>query len=121
MAYRRRRRSANGRKGDGVWSYLRRAVRRIARRLQPERIILFGSYAYGRPDPDSDVDLLVIMRSREHPFDRANRVDDLLEDRPVAMDILVRTPKEIAEYRKGFHPFWEEVLGKGKILYAARR
>jgi predicted nucleotidyltransferase len=43
------------------------AVRRIVQEFQPERIILFGSYAYGRPDPDSDVDLLIVMESDERP------------------------------------------------------
>jgi len=99
--------------------YLRRAIRRIVRHVNPDRIILFGSYAYGRPHSGSDLDLLIIARSRRHPFDR--EVDELLSDRPVAMDFLVRTPKEIDACRRGGQPFWKEILEEGRTLYAARR
>ena len=102
-------------------AYLRRAIRRIVRHVGPDRIILFGSYASGNSHEGSDLDLLIVARSHKHPFDREQEVDELLWDRPVAMDILVRTPGEIAAYRRRFQPFWEEILEEGKTLYAARR
>lgn len=50
------------------------AVCQIVRHFQPQRVILFGSYAYGQPTPDSDVDLLIVMESDERPATRAMRV-----------------------------------------------
>jgi len=100
--------------------YLRRAVGRIVRRFRPEKIVLFGSHAYGEPGAGSDLDLLVVLRSTRHPFEQESSVDVLLADRPVPMDILVRTPDELAEYRRTADPFWLRILEEGKILYAAR-
>src|SRR5215471_9437413 len=63
----------------------------IAQRFDPEKIILFGSYAYGHPDPDSDVDVLVIMPARNE-IDQSIRIWNAL-DPPFALDVIVRTPK----------------------------
>jgi predicted nucleotidyltransferase len=63
----------------------------IAREFRPERIILFGSYAYGTPTPDSDVDLLVIMPYRGRPAQQAFRIRSRF-DTPFAMDLIVRNP-----------------------------
>jgi predicted nucleotidyltransferase len=68
---------------------------RIVGAFNPQQIILFGSYAYGQPSPDSDVDLLVIMESEERPVKRAAMISRLLRPRPFPIDILVRTPEEI--------------------------
>jgi len=67
-------------------------VRRIATVLHPEKIVLFGSYAYGRPSDDSDVDLLVILETQARPIDRYLAVSRLLRPRPFPLDILVKTP-----------------------------
>src|SRR5258708_29591629 len=69
---------------------IRRYARKIAERFAPDKIILFGSHAYGEPHADSDVDLLVIMPAR-------NQIDQAVKIRwklpaPFAMDLLVRTP-----------------------------
>jgi predicted nucleotidyltransferase len=95
--------------------------RKIAEAFRPERIILFGSHAYGTPSPDSDVDLLVIMNSRERPAERSARVVRVCRPRYVALDVMVRTPEEIANRLKGFDPFLEEILSRGKVLYEAPR
>jgi uncharacterized protein len=71
------------------------AIRRIVAALHPEKIILFGSYARGNPTPDSDVDLLVIMRATDSARDRSWAVSRLFLPRPFSVDILVRTPQEI--------------------------
>ena len=98
------------------------AIKRIASELKPEKIILFGSYAYGNPTPDSDVDLLVIMKTRAKEIDRYVAVSNLLYPRQFPVDILVKTPKEIAaESRKKGNFFLREILTKGKVLYERNR
>lgn len=94
------------------------AIKRIVAELKPEKIILFGSYAYGNPTPDSDVDLLVIMQTRAKEIDRYVAVSNLLYPRQFPVDILVKTPKEIqAEQKKRGNFFMREILTKGKVLY----
>lgn len=97
---------------------LPKAIRRIASKLKPEKIILFGSYAYGSPTPDSDVDLLVIMKTRAKQIDRYLAVSNLLYPREFPVDIIVKTPREIqAELKKKGNFFLREVLAKGKVVY----
>src|ERR1041385_4360405 len=70
---------------------IRRFARQVAARFQPDKIVLFGSYAYGVPHADSDVDILVIMPAR-NPLDQAVKIE-LTCDPPFPLDILVRTPR----------------------------
>jgi len=80
-----------------VGKSLRPAIQRIVQELNPEKIVLFGSYAYGNPNPDSDVDLLVIMNTKASHKDRSWAVSRLLLPRPFPVDILVKTPREVKE------------------------
>ena len=91
--------------------------KRIVDTFSPQKIILFGSYAYGQPTPDSDVDLLVVMESDDRPVERAAKVSRLLRPRPFQMDILVRTPEEIQHRLEIGDQFIREVLEKGRVLY----
>lgn len=94
------------------------AIERIVSHLNPEKIILFGSYAYGNPTPDSDVDLLVIMITKAKEIDRYVAVSNLLYPRQFPVDILVKTPREIEkESQKKGNFFLREILTKGKVLY----
>jgi predicted nucleotidyltransferase len=69
-------------------------ARDIADKFRPERIILFGSYAYGTPTDDSDVDLLVVMDTDEDPISIAGRI--LSQAMPgCLLDVIVRTPDEL--------------------------
>jgi predicted nucleotidyltransferase len=70
---------------------IRRFAREVAERFHPEQIILFGSYAYGQPQEDSDVDILVVMPARNE-MDQALRISFEI-DPPFPLDIVVRTPK----------------------------
>ncbi len=99
---------------------LPRAVKRIAETLHPEKIILFGSYAYGTPTPDSDVDLLVVMKKNGPHKERSWAVSRLLIPRPFPVDILVRTPAEIARALKQRNDFIQEVVSRGRLLYERR-
>ena len=65
--------------------------RRLAQEFKPRKVVLFGSYAYGHPKPDSDVDVLVVMPLDGDPVDKS--VEMRLKLRPqFPLDLLVRTP-----------------------------
>ncbi|MBM4467008.1 MAG: nucleotidyltransferase domain-containing protein [Chloroflexi bacterium] len=93
------------------------AVERIVQELQPEKIILFGSYAYGTPSPGSDVDLLVIMETEASSKERSWAVSRLLIPRPFPVDILVRTPQEIQRALATGDFFIREIIARGRVLY----
>jgi len=90
----------------------------IARRFKPDKIILFGSYAYGHPNADSDVDLLVVM-----PFDPRHGRKSLEIRQSLragfAVDLLVRSPEDVEDRLARGDTFLEEVTLKGRILYEA--
>jgi uncharacterized protein len=92
-------------------------TRRVVEKFQPDKVVLFGSYAYGTPDLDSDVDLLVVMDSDELMAQRIRRVTEVAKVRFLPMDIIVRTPAEMAERLAMGDFFLAEILEKGKVLY----
>ena len=92
-------------------------VQRIVQTLQPERIVLFGSYADGTPTSDSDVDLLVVMETTAPPVERYLAVSRLLRPRPFPVDILVKRPDEIQSALGAGDFFIREVLSRGQVLY----
>lgn len=96
---------------------LRPAIQKIVDELKPEKIVLFGSYAYGTPNPHSDVDLLVVMKTNAALKERSWKVSRLLLPRPFPVDILVKTPKEIKTSLKSGDFFLKEILTRGKVLY----
>ena len=93
---------------------------RIVREFEPERIILFGSRAYGQPRDDSDVDLLVILpfdgRSLEMSLEILNRTDPAF-----AIDLLARRPDEAARRYTEGDPLIREAFDRGKVLYERSR
>src|SRR5438874_11772156 len=96
---------------------IRRFARQVAARFCPDKVILFGSYAYGRPHADSDVDILVVMPARNQ-IDQAVRIDRAI-DPPFPLDLIVRTPKNLAWRLKEGDCFRRDIVAKGKVLYAA--
>jgi uncharacterized protein len=94
---------------------IRRFARKLANKFHPDRIILFGSYAYGQPNVDSDVDLLVIMPARNQ-LDRAFQIRLALRA-PFPMDLIVRTPNNVKWRLQEGDSFLSEILSKGKVLY----
>lgn len=94
---------------------IRRFARQVADRYAPEKIILFGSHAYGTPHADSDVDILVIMPARNQ-IDQACRIDNAF-DPPFPLDLIVRTPKNVAWRLAVGDSFLSEVMTKGKVLH----
>ncbi len=96
---------------------IRHAAQKIAAAAHPEKIILFGSFAHGNPTPDSDVDLCVIMASVDDHYASARAISEILYPRPFPVDILVRTPAEIAERLHWGDCFISDIVTKGKVLY----
>jgi predicted nucleotidyltransferase len=97
----------------------RRAICRfaneVAQRFHPDKIVLFGSHAYGTPHADSDVDILVVMPARNE-LSQAMRIR-LSVDYSFPLDLLVRTPKNLAWRLADGDSFLGEILAKGKVLY----
>ena len=92
----------------------------IVKEYRPEKIILFGSYAYGTPNQDSDIDLLIIKETKERPIDRRVAVSKIIYDPKLRVSIepIVITPEEINQ--QGMKdPFFREILTRGRTLYAA--
>jgi uncharacterized protein len=83
----------------------------------PEKIILFGSYATGNPNIHSDLDLFVIKKSRLPRPQRTVQVRKMLYGSKVPIDLIVYTPKEVDESKNKEYSFVHEVLRTGKILY----
>lgn len=91
----------------------------VARQFQPRKIILFGSYAYGKPTDDSDVDLLVIMNRTRYRGERMSVRIRHAVNRNFPMDLLVRTPADVAKRLRWGDCFMQEVIEKGKVMYEA--
>ncbi len=94
---------------------IRQFARRVGERFRPDKIVLFGSYAYGTPHADSDVDILVIMPAR-------NEIDQAFKIRcevPVQfpMDLLVFKPQHVKWRLEERESFLTEILARGRILY----
>ena len=87
----------------------------------PQKVILFGSYAYGDPRPDSDIDLLIIKETSERFLDRWVTVRRILSDpgRKLPLEILVLTPQEVSRRLEIGDQFVAEILERGEVLYAA--
>lgn len=92
---------------------------RIKKNYNPDKIILFGSYAYGKPTRDSDIDMLIVKETKKRSMDRWFTLKKLCQDpnRGIPFSPLVFTPKEL-DYRLSLgDQFIEEILEKGQILY----
>jgi predicted nucleotidyltransferase len=94
---------------------IRKFAREVAERFQPDKIILFGSHAYGTPHADSDVDILVIMPTRNQ-LDQAVKIS-LAIDPPFPLDIIVRKPHNLQWRLEEGESFHTEIVTKGKVLY----
>ena len=90
----------------------------IVEQFQPDRIILFGSYAYGTPNEDSDVDLMVVMPFEGHPVNQAIKVLNHIHAE-FPLDLLVRTDEFITERLKLGDFFMMDIVETGRILYEA--
>jgi predicted nucleotidyltransferase len=88
----------------------------IAEQFNPKKIILFGTYAYGNPTPESDVDLLIIISSEKNTWDLNVEISAAL-DHAFPLDIVVKTVQGINDRLLQGDFFIQEILDKGKLLY----
>ena len=99
-------------------AFIKRMCRQIAGAFKPDKIILFGSRAYGKPREDSDIDLLVIMPYAGSHAAQAVKILRHL-DVLAPIDLLVRTAKEVRERIEMEDDFIEEIVRRGKVMYEA--
>jgi len=90
----------------------------IGREFHPEQIVLFGSYAYGIPRDDSDVDLLVVMSYKGTPLAQAVAIAKRCRT-PFAVDLIVRSHDELQQRIAWNDRFIKDILARGRVLYAA--
>jgi predicted nucleotidyltransferase len=92
--------------------------RRLVKEFKPRKVVLFGSYAYGKPSPDSDVDILVVMPLNGSPVDKSVEMRLKLQPR-FPLDLLVRSPAKIKERLAMGDDFIKDIFDKGRVLYEA--
>jgi predicted nucleotidyltransferase len=100
---------------------LEKLLKKLVSGYSPEQVILFGSYAYGNPGSDSDLDLLIIKDTPKRFIERWAEVRRILSDpeRTFALETLILTPQEVATRLAVGDQFVAEILEKGQLLYAA--
>jgi uncharacterized protein len=94
-------------------------VARFVEALSPVRVILFGSRAMGREEPDSDYDILIVAETDQLLSDRIARARRAVSDLPVAKDLFVVTPAEFETYAKWRSGIIREAAENGRVLYEA--
>jgi len=100
---------------------IRAVVKHIAEKFDPEKIILFGSYAYGKPTAWSDIDLLVIMDAPKGELETSLAIRKSLPLITFGLDIVVRSNEVIEKRKKLGDWFLIDATGKGKVLYERDR
>lgn len=96
-------------------------IRRLVDEFHPETIYLFGSHAWGKPGPDSDMDLMVIVsRSHQKPIQRAVRAQRSLRGVKAAVDVLVKTRKEFEQYANVTASLEAQITREGKLMYGRK-
>ncbi len=87
--------------------------------LNPIKIILFGSYVYGNPDENSDIDICIVNSGSSSKSDKKRAVRALLKDLKFAKDILTPSKEEYDFYKNEFGSVYKEINEKGKVLWSA--
>lgn len=90
---------------------------RIVENFNPEKIILFGSYANGNPTENSDLDLVVIQASDLPSYKRVRPIKNELRGIGFPIDILVFTPEEVEYWKGASMAFITQVIKEGKVIY----
>lgn len=93
-------------------------VHRIVQQFDPDKVILFGSYAYGRPRDGSDVDICVIMDTQVRTFEQSLKIIRYLSPLHFGLDIVVRSEEDFKRRIPQGDYFLQEILEKGKVMYA---
>jgi predicted nucleotidyltransferase len=103
-----------------IESYLKNIVEKITDNFNPQKIILFGSYAYGHPTADSDMDIMIVMDTDEKPHKRAVSVRKILKGIGMPKDIIVKTPEEFERFKDIVGTIVYPAAHKGKVIYERR-
>jgi uncharacterized protein len=90
---------------------------KIVKEINPEKIILFGSYAWGKPTDSSDVDLFIVQKTSETKRTRQISLKRKLFGSGVPMDIIIYTPEELEKRMSIRDVFVRKILRDGKLLY----
>jgi predicted nucleotidyltransferase len=93
---------------------------KIVKEFNPEKIILFGSWAWGNPTKDSDIDLLIVKNENKTRLEMMREVYNILYGTDEAIDALVYTPQHLDKRKMLGDPFILKILSAGKILYGTR-
>ena len=95
-------------------------VKRVVENLEPQRIILFGSYANGTPTEESDLDLLIIKDNGLPSRLQNRKVRKILSDLKVPVDVIVKTSKEFETYKDIIGTIIYPANKFGKVIYESR-
>ena len=99
-------------------SQIQQFAQRLGEAFSPQKVILFGSYAYGQPTRDSDVDLMVIMPFEGSPLAQAVKISRRLR-LFLPVDLIVRTREQV-QARLGMDDFFmRDIIERGKVMYEA--
>jgi predicted nucleotidyltransferase len=97
---------------------IKKVTEKIVKEYKPEKIILFGSHAWGKPHPDSDVDLFIVKKSKKRQIDRMRELRmKLIGNNFPPMDLLIYTPGELSKRLAIGDFFVREIIEKGQVLY----
>ena len=100
---------------------IKQVVTKIAKDYNPEKIILFGSHAWGIPNPDSDVDLFMVKRTSDSTIERHKTVGRLLFGSGFPIDVLIYTPNQVKRRLAIHDSFVQDILAKGITLYEKQK
>ncbi|OFX27871.1 MAG: hypothetical protein A2X08_04150 [Bacteroidetes bacterium GWA2_32_17] len=92
-------------------------IKKITLNYNPDSIILFGSYAFGTPNSDSDLDLLIIKQTELPRHQRASEVRKYLYGMMIPMDLLIYTPNEFEAEKNQKYSFLNSIITNSKVLY----
>ncbi|MCG2789369.1 MAG: nucleotidyltransferase domain-containing protein [Actinomycetia bacterium] len=96
---------------------IKKITDRIKKAVDPEKIILFGSYATGKQKIESDLDILIIMNSNLPRYKRSVPIYKALAGVLIPKDIIVYTPEEVEDWKDVPQAFVTTAVSKGKVLY----
>ena len=87
--------------------------------LNPEKIIIFGSYAYGNPTEDSDLDICVVEKNYKNKFEEKRKIREALKDIDISKDILNPKHDEYEFYKNECGSVYKDINDKGIILWSS--
>jgi predicted nucleotidyltransferase len=103
---------------SAIQKTIEEATQRLVAEFQPEQVWLFGSYAWGEPNKDSDLDLLVVVpESKERPLSLMQRASWCLRGLGMASDVLVKTKPEFDRVRTLSPTLTHKIVAEGRLLY----